>query len=228
MKLGSLILDFLIIFAATALISVAYFRVVPSPKFPREKRITVIRAFIWGVIVVSVTVATFVFAKSCAYFVLAGYALFGIALLFGFLRGNKEKLRSFWANNIAPCYPFFIVVLIVVCGIYICGDKQAQRKLPEASEESWNDGYERGYEDGKQDGYDLGFDEASYSNNRDYESGYDLGYANGYNDAENEHKDDRALGYEEGLEDGASFDYDAAWSDGYAYGYNYGMSQSNG
>lgn len=228
MGLGSLILDFLIIFAATALIGVAYFRVVPSQKSPREKRVTAIRACIWGVIVVGVTAAAFVFAKSRAYFILAGYALFGIALLFGFLRDNSEKLHSFWTNNIVPCYPFFLIVLIVICGIYIYGDKQDQRKFPEAKEESWNDGYERGYEDGKQDGYDLGLDEASYSSNKDYESGYDLGYANGYNDAENEHKDDRALGYEEGLEDGASFDYDAAWSDGYAYGYNYGISQSNG
>lgn len=228
MGLGSLMLEFLIIFAADALISVAYFRVVPSPKSPHAKRVTVIRACVWGVIVIGVAVAALIFARSYAYFILAGYALFGIAILFVSLRGNKKKLHDFWKKSIVPCYPFFIIVLIVICAVNIYEGRQTKQEFSEVKDESWSDGYERGYEDGKQDGYDLGIDEASYISGKDYESGYDLGYANGYSDAEREHRDDRELGYEEGLEDGASFDYDAAWSDGYEYGYNRGISQSNG
>lgn len=115
-----------------------------------------------------------------------------------------------------------VILLLCLSGCsesdYLLSKSQLDEMLADAKAEGYNEGYEDGCNE----------IEDKYSN--DYDSGYSDGYDRGRSDTVDQYerkvKDAYSDGYNEGVSDGASFDADAVWKDGYDYGYNYGVSTS--
>lgn len=145
----------------------------------------------------------------------------------------------------------------LVSSAYESGYEAGRNDMLDEHSGDYDNGYDAGYESvvseleyeysGKiEDTYDTAYDEG-------YEAGYEAAssgtpvtvYSGGYNEDEiyrkaYSHAEDQLRheyegaiadayeqGYEEGVSDGASFDYNAAWTDGYNYGYQSGMSNAS-
>ena len=193
-----MVLEFFIWLAAMFLSLFAWLHTFPSVKHPHSKQTTCIRACIWSVVLVSIAAATVFADRSFFFAIIVGYAFTAAVLLFNFAKDRKEKLKDFWDRNIVPCYPLFIIVLIVVCSLFAYNEKHLVAQLEEREKEGWDAGYASGYDDG----VDKGYGEAESEYSGDYDSGYEDGFSDGvdyvYSECEKEIADSREATFDDG------------------------------
>lgn len=188
----------------------------PKAKLQLSKKSKIIRVCLSFLILVAFAAVLFFFARQFILSLLVAYGLSAAAIIFSVLQTlftkNRNKLKSFWKQEIAPCYPLAIVVLAVICVISISDVNNLKKQVQIKESEDWNSGYESGYSDGHEDGYD----EARL----DYSDDYQSGYSDGYSDAEIDYYD---IIYSETADDPeAEYDrgYECGYDDGYSDGYN--------
>ena len=209
--MDTIIAHFFVFFAAISLcVCVLIFACPPKTKLQLSKKAIIIRICLSVLILGAFAAALFFFAKQFIPSLLAAYGLFVAAIIFSVLKTlfakNRNKLQSFWKEEIAPCYPFFIVVLVVIIVLFAIAEKSNAKsykaEIASARESGYNaavdkhaNDYDNGYSSGKEDGYNAGYSdgysdaESDYSYltdelNAEYSRGYDDGYEDGVDDTE--------------------------------------------
>lgn len=222
--MDTIIAHFFVFFAAMSLcVCVFVFACPPKTKLQLSKKAIIIRICLSVLILGAFAAALFFFAKQFVPSLLAAYGLFVAAIIFSVLKAlfakNRNKLQSFWEEKIAPCYPFFIVVLVIIIIFDVITIKSNTKfynsEIASARESGYNSAidehakdYDNGYSSGKEDGYNAGYSDAEsdYSYLADeLKDEYSRGYNDGYDD-----------GYEDGVDDTESSDSRQSTSSTYA------------